>query len=96
MEEVYENRLHWNQVQPCDECVGMVAMLDCERIGDKVWLRYDDRVSGPFLTIDCADKKDLPEIGRRRIVVELSYEIWHELGFPERPVPMTVLASDIK
>lgn len=90
MEQVYANRLHWGQVQPCPECVGMVALLDCERIGSKVWLRHNEEVVGPYLVVDCAAKRDLSTIRKRQIVAEVSYEqglAWHMAG----PIPVEVL-----
>jgi hypothetical protein len=56
MDEVYRNRLAWGQVEPCGECVGMVALLDAERIGERVWLSFDGGSShvGPMLVVDCA------------------------------------------
>ena len=40
MERVYTNRLSWNHVEPCEECIGMIAVLDREHIGKRAWLRW--------------------------------------------------------
>jgi len=96
MKTVYGNRLAMGHVKPCRECAGFVALIDCDDLGRKVWLKHDGRVIGPLLAVDCAARADLPTIRERRIVAEFSYETWHQLGFPERPVPVTILVNDIR
>lgn len=87
MNEVYENRLRWNHVKPCDECVGMVAMGPHEHLGAHVYARIDGRIIGPLLVIDVGGD----DWGGQ--VLELSFEQWHELGLPERPIAVTVYAD---
>jgi hypothetical protein len=54
MERVYANRLAWGHVQPCPACVGMVAVPDCRRLGERVTLQRPGRgPEGPFLVVDC-------------------------------------------
>lgn len=53
MRHVYERRLGWGQVRPCPACIGMVAVTDCDRIGDKLWVQGPQGWEGPFLVVDC-------------------------------------------
>ena len=95
MEQVYANRLLWGHVKPCQECVGLVAMLDREDVGRKVWLRYNGQIYGPFLDVDCANPKDLEWLARHHRVVEVSGEqaqAWGMVG----PVFMEVYMETIQ
>ena len=57
MEQVYETRLAGRTayaVQPCEICVGMVALADCTLIGNYAYLtRPGLPREGPFLITDC-------------------------------------------
>jgi hypothetical protein len=83
MEEVYRNRLTWKQVAPCPECVGMAAVLDCGRLGDRVWLAGPDGWEGPFLVVDCSNAAHLAAQRARGLMAEVSWEQaqeWHMRG----------------
>lgn len=55
MDAVVENRARWKQIDPSVEVEGYVALLDCDRLGDLVWLQAPDgRVLGPVMVADCA------------------------------------------
>jgi len=81
MERVYANRLSWQHVTPCQECIGYAALIDREHIGKRVWIqRRGHAAEGPFLVVDCAAKQDVALINQRRRVVEVDYETamrWH-------------------
>lgn len=90
MAEVYANRLAWGQVQPCAECVGYVALMDCRDIGRLVWLDWGDGRDGPYLVIDCAAAAHVAGLRERNRVVEVDYATamrHHMAG----PVPVRVL-----
>lgn len=74
MEAVYANRLRWRQVEPCAECVGMVALLDRDHLGRRVWIaRPGYPPEGPFLVVDCAGRADRPRLQARGLVAEVDW-----------------------
>lgn len=92
MDEVYRNRLVWGHVAPCPECVGMVALLDREWIGQTVWLqRPGAPVEGPFLVVDCAAAGHREALLRRGWAVDVDWQTaqrWQMRG----PVAVSVLS----
>ena len=87
MDQVVENRVDWGQVDPSLLALGYVALLDCERIGEPVWLEHPDgRVVGPVVVADCAQEEHREELIGRGFAVDLSYELAVELGAVEAPV----------
>lgn len=90
MDGVYVNRLAWGHVQPCAMCVGMVALLDRETVGELVWLqRPGYEVEGPFLVIDCAAAGDRANLLRRGWAVDVDYATAQRWGM-RGPVPVKV------
>jgi len=72
--------------------LGGVAMMRAGDLGREVWLQVEGRSSwsGPYLAIDCAQRRhyrDLAAVGR---VVDLGRRAWLALELPERPVPVVV------
>lgn len=49
----------------CEECIGFAAMMDCENLGDQVWISNEDEWIGPLYVIDCAASHDV-ELARER------------------------------
>jgi hypothetical protein len=92
MDRVYRNRLAWGQVAPCAECVGMVALLEPERIGERVWLSFDGGVTqiGPLLVVDCAAAQHRADLERRGWAVDVDWQTWERLKLPRMPVPVQV------
>jgi hypothetical protein len=92
MDQVYANRLAWGQVEPCGECVGMVALIDAERIGERVWLSFDGGSShvGPMLVVDCATAGHREALLARGWAVDVGWDTWQRLGLPKMPVPVQV------
>jgi hypothetical protein len=79
-EIVYENRLRWGQVQPCPECIGLAAVLDCGRLGERVWIDGPNGWEGPFLVADCSNAAHLPAQKKRRLTAEVDWDTgqrWH-------------------
>ena len=93
METVYQNRLAWEQITPCPECVGQVALRDGGDIGRKVWLRFRGVVYGPFLVVDCAAPRNRAQMDRQGRVVEMSYPWARRLGM-NGPLPVEVLFGE--
>ena len=73
MEQVYQNRLQWHQVTPCPECVGRVALLDCSRLDERVWLRVDGAWTGPVHVTDCAAGHDQIQLKKKSWAVDLGW-----------------------
>jgi len=87
MDQVYQNRLRWGHVQPCSECVGQVALLDCSRLGQRVWLESPSgAIVGPVLVVDCAASHHTDMLLERGFAVDLSYELAESLGVVDAPV----------
>ena len=54
-EGVLEQAARNRQLAPCAECIGMVALLEPQRVGQRVWLqRVGQAPEGPFQVVDCA------------------------------------------
>jgi hypothetical protein len=90
-EQVLANRLAWGHVQPCGACIGYVALLERETVGELVWLqRPGQPPEGPFLVIDCAAAGHQDALRKRGWVVDVDWQTaqrWQMRG----PVPVTVL-----
>ena len=80
MEQVYQNRLHWGQVTECPECLGRVALLDCSRLDERVWLRVDGAWVGPVHVVDCAASHDRDGLKKKRFAVDLGWLLAKWLG----------------
>ncbi len=95
MDEVFENRLAWGHVQPCELCVGMVALLDREMVGELVYLqRPGYEVEGPFLVIDCAAAGDRANLVRRGWAVDVDWATAQRWGM-RKPVPVKVWMPNV-
>lgn len=73
--------------------VDFVALNRCNDIGKLVWLERDGVVTGPYRSVDCAQRgqhqEDRERLGR---VVEVSYKqasVWSMIG----PIPVRVWYS---
>lgn len=67
-------RVAANRGLSCPECVGMVATLDHQQLGEKIWLqRADGVVEGPFLVVDCPKAQHRDELERRGLVAEVDW-----------------------
>ena len=92
MSAVYTYRLQNQEVRPCAECVGYVALLRAGDLNRKVWLRWEDgTIEGPFLVIDVAARHHVPLLLRRNWVVDVDYQTALRLDM-SRPLAVTVLA----
>lgn len=87
METVVANRELWGQL-PADTDPGRcVALLECERIGDSVWVeKPDGAVYGPFVVADCAARQDRARLVHLGFAVDLSYEAALEIGVVDGPL----------
>lgn len=53
MEEVYRNRLDMGHVQPCPNCIGLIALEGRANVGRRAYLtRPGHKPEGPFLVVD--------------------------------------------
>lgn len=84
MEQVYKYRLGAGEVEPCMECVGMIAVLDAEHIGKHAYITLPNRTPfGPFLIVDCARQQDLAPLRQAGLIAEVSRErgyLWDMRG----------------
>ena len=81
MEATYEARLALGHVQPCADCIGMVALLDREHVGQRVWLQRPGRAAeGPFLVVDCAAAQHRAALRRRGLIAEVDFETAQRWG----------------
>lgn len=84
MEATYQARLQWGHVAPCADCIGLIALLDREHLGKRVWLqRPGHPVEGPFLVTDCAAAKDRARLRARGLVAEVGWPVaqrWRMTG----------------
>ena len=80
MGQVYQNRLRWGHVTECPECLGRVALLDCSRLDERVWLRVDGAWVGPVHVVDCAAGRDRGRLEKKRFAVDLGWLLARWLG----------------
>jgi len=85
-ERVVANRLAWGHIKPCSECVGVIAVLDCERLGDLAYLRVSGRegLIGPLQVVDCAAGRDYDRLKRRGLIAEVDAPLARELDMWRR------------
>lgn len=83
MDEVVANRVRWGQVQPGD--FEYVALLDCGRIGEVVWLEACNGALVPVMVADCARRQDRAALVERGFAVDLSYELAERFDAVDRP-----------
>lgn len=74
MQIVYDNRIKYDKIEPCADCIDYVAVMDCNNLNKKVWIEKDAKIYGPYLAIDCADKKHIASLRARNRILEVSYE----------------------
>ena len=80
-DEVYQNRLAFGHVEPCPQCIGLVAVLDRQYVGQLAYLtRPGEAEEGPFLIADCAAAKDLVRLQARGLVAERGESLKSETG----------------
>lgn len=65
MEVTYANRLAWGHVEPCANCVGKIAVLDCKKLGQHAYMTIKGRIIGPLLVADCAAAQDYRRLLKR-------------------------------
>ena len=81
MDRVYLNRLAWGHVQPCERCIGMIAVVEPGQVGKVAYLtRPGQAPEGPFLIIDTAADKDRARLQRRGLVAEVDYQTARRWG----------------
>lgn len=86
----------------CRECIGMVATLNCGQMGRQVWLArpstalrsaQEAPVEGPFLVVDCAEKKHKENLAKRGLVAEVDWQTSRRWGMAG-PVQCTLSEHD--
>jgi len=89
-ERVIANRQKWGQLVDAPKTDGYVAVEDCRRVGEVLYLRPVGGEWERFLIADCAGGEATRQWMRRnRIVVEVDTETAKRWGFPEmRGIPV--------
>ncbi len=94
MEQVAENR-----GRSLTGYVGGIALNRAGDLGRIVWLEWPDpkhgwlqtTIEGPFLNVDCSQRRHFAERERRRLVVEVDAQTAQRRGFYEiAPAPVRV------
>ena len=87
MDEVVENRARWGHLDGGQQVAGYVALLDCDRLGELVWLQAPDgRIVGPVTVADCAAAQHRDARIAQGFAVDLSWELALLLGVIDAPV----------
>lgn len=98
-DEVYSNRLAFGHVQACPECVGLIAVLDRQYVGDLAYVTRPGHVEeGPFLIADCAAAKDFARLQKRGLVAEVDWETAQRWGMrgPLHGVTVRIVTRQIE
>ena len=81
METVVENRLRWGQLDLSRLHDGHVALADCDRLDDLVWIRWPGgAVSGPHLVTDCGAAHDQARLAASNFAVDLYWPLARRFG----------------
>lgn len=102
MKTVIESRMRFAHIDPCQECIGYVAMLRYGDLDRKVWLQVDQwRIEGPFHVVDVAATKHVGLLLSREWVIDVDYRTAQRWGFRmpwvtvwEHPPLELLLATD--
>ena len=87
MDQVIANRLRWGQLDLSQPHRDYVALADCGRLNEQVWLLLaDGRVSGPHLVADCGAAHDQAHLAAIGFAVDLSWELAVALGALDAPL----------
>lgn len=91
MQTVVANRVGWGQLPEGTDPARCVALLDCDRIGDVVWVEIGDEMFGPLTVADCAARPDKDRLKKLGWAVDLAYEIMPGM---DRPMKARVYGRD--
>lgn len=86
MQEVVANRISWGHLPAGTNPADCVALLDCEQIGNRVWVEVDSVIYGPYTVADCAAAQDIARLAHLRFAVDVSWEIAQEMGVVVGPL----------
>jgi hypothetical protein len=89
MQQVITNR----GLTPCTECVGAVALLDCDHIGQHVFIRWPETTDGPYLVADCAAAHHRAALLQRHWAVDVDRDTARRHNM-RGPVQVTVFAAE--
>ena len=66
------------------------ALMSCGDLGRRVWVWVGGAWVGPLVVVDCSRADHYQMNVARGRVIDLSAELWAELGLPLAPVPVVV------
>lgn len=82
MKTVIESRTRFAHIEPCEECIGYVAMLRYGDVDRKVWLQLSPlKVEGPFHVVDAAATQHVGMLIEREWVIDVDYKTAQRWGF---------------
>ena len=76
-------------MEPCDECVGFIALLDAKDMGRQVWVEHEGDLYGPYYVVDCAAPQHRRALANRGWVADLEWELAQELDM-RGPIDVTI------
>ena len=82
MQPTVANRIRWGHVPSGTDAAECLALMDCQRLGNLVWLEHGGTVDGPYTVCDCAQARHRDYLTRIGFAVDLSYELAQELELP--------------
>lgn len=79
-----------NRGMSLDGYAGGVALMDCDDLGEEVWVKVGGAWTGPWLSVDCAAEHDRAWLDSVNRVVDLPWSFWNAVGLPLVPYPVAV------
>ncbi len=81
MDRVVESRIKYDHIDPCEECIGRVAMLRFGDVNRKVWLQiYGSHLEGPYHVIDAAATQHVGMLIERNWILDVDYQTAQRWG----------------
>jgi len=101
MENVYQNRINWGDIDICNECIGSVALLREGDLNRRVYIKlpFSDIYEGPYQVIDVAGKNDIGDLFSRGWAVDVGYSVWQDWAqkypgkVPKGPIDGVIITS---
>jgi len=66
------------------------AVLDCDRVRERAWVRVGGVWTGPYLVTDCTAAHDRAFWYENDRVVDLPWSLWDAWGLPLTPFPVAL------
>jgi len=101
MEQVYQNRINWGDIDICNECIGQVALLREGDLNRRVYIKlpFGADYEGPYQVIDTAARKDVGDLFAKGWAVDVGYSVWQAWQqkypgkVPQGPIDGVIIVS---